>query len=400
MCDNLRAEMSTNGQDQAKPPLFQRIKAQNLLSFGPDGIDLELGPLNVLIGPNGSGKSNLLDAINLLSVSPDLRVDFIRRKGAVSDWMWRGGGLGSTVLEAEVFEPTCEGSFLHRLELSESSGSLRLEETLGSIYSTNGNLSGVLQDDGESFGSGTVTRFPEQEHKITGCIRSDSAMRRLPATATETEVLRKRYENMRFYRYLSDITHSMIGSPATGKSELLHGGVPDITACLNRLMKFPDSRQKLHDRISDLVDPVVDINLRVDGESVELSLIEGGYEVPVSRISSSFWRYLCLVAILVDPNPPPFIAIEEPDLGIHPDLLFKIADMLVDASNRTQIVVTTHSSEIMDAMTDHPEVIVAFDYRNGEYTAERLDPSDVAVWLEKESLSMLWASGQLGGVVW
>ena len=57
--------MATNGENQPKPPLFQRIKAQNLLSFGPDGIDLELGPLNVLIGPNGSGKSNLLDVISL-----------------------------------------------------------------------------------------------------------------------------------------------------------------------------------------------------------------------------------------------------------------------------------------------------------------------------------------------
>ena len=54
-------------EKRAKPNLFQRIKAQNLLSFGPDGIDLELGPLNVLIGPNGSGKSNLLDAFQLVS---------------------------------------------------------------------------------------------------------------------------------------------------------------------------------------------------------------------------------------------------------------------------------------------------------------------------------------------
>ena len=61
MCDNSRLEMSTNGQDQAKLPLFRWISARNLLSFGPDGIDLELGPLNVLIGPNGSGKSNLLE---------------------------------------------------------------------------------------------------------------------------------------------------------------------------------------------------------------------------------------------------------------------------------------------------------------------------------------------------
>ena len=103
--------MTTNGENQSKPPLFQRIKAHNVLSFGPDGIDLEMKPLNVLIGPNGSGKSNLLDVINVLSVSPDLRGDFIERNGALSDWIWRGIELESSVLEAEVFEPTCGRSF-------------------------------------------------------------------------------------------------------------------------------------------------------------------------------------------------------------------------------------------------------------------------------------------------
>jgi predicted ATPase len=50
--------------------LLQRLKARNLLSFGPTGIDLELRPLNVLIGANGSGKSNLLEAIALLRAAP------------------------------------------------------------------------------------------------------------------------------------------------------------------------------------------------------------------------------------------------------------------------------------------------------------------------------------------
>ena len=392
--------MTTNGENQSKPPLFQRIKAHNVLSFGPDGIDLEMKPLNVLIGPNGSGKSNLLDVINVLSVSPDLRGDFIERNGALSDWIWRGIELESSVLEAEVFEPTCGRSFLHRVEFAESSGSFRLGETIEPVYLRNDNVSGVLRDDGESFASGTLPRFTEPKCKTIGHIETENSMGRSPATAGATESLRKIYENVRLYREFGDVARSMIGFPATGKSELLQGGVSDISASLNRLTQFPETRQKLHDRLSDLVDPVVDINLRIDGESVHMSLIEGGFEVPVSRISPSFWRYLCLVAILIDPEPPPLIAIEEPDLGIHPDLLIKLADMLVDASSRTQIVVTTHSSEMVDAMTNQPEVVVAFDYRNGRYTAERLDPSDIAVWLERESLSSLWASGQLGGVVW
>ena len=55
----------------ASPILIKRIRASGLLSFGPNGMDLPLGPLNVLIGPNGSGKSNLIDALALLPYSPD-----------------------------------------------------------------------------------------------------------------------------------------------------------------------------------------------------------------------------------------------------------------------------------------------------------------------------------------
>ena len=392
--------MTTNGEDQPKPPLFQRIKAQNVLSFGPNGIDLELGPLNVLIGPNGSGKSNLLDAINLLIVSSDLRCDFIGNRGTVSDWVWRGVGPGGAVLEAEVLEPGSELGFTHRVEFVEANGSFTFEESITTIDPTNGNLSGVLRDDGESFGSPTLTRSREPRQKNGRHIQSDDSMGNSPSTVTAIESLYKRYENVRFYRDVNNVARSMFGCSAPRKSGPLQGGFTDIRDSLDRLMQFPDTRRQLYGRLSDLVDPVVDINLRIDRESVGLGLVEDGFEMPASRISLSFWRYLCLVAILLDSDPPPFIAIEEPDLGIHPDLLFKLADMLVDASSRTQIVVTTHSSEIVDAMTDRPEVIVAFDYRNGRYTAERLDPSRIARWLEKESLSSLWASGELGGVVW
>ena len=69
--------------------LIRRIKLQNLLSFGPEAQDLELGPLNVLIGPNGSGKSNVIEAIRLLQAAPADLVEPIRAGGA-GNRIWRG----------------------------------------------------------------------------------------------------------------------------------------------------------------------------------------------------------------------------------------------------------------------------------------------------------------------
>ena len=109
---------------------------------------------------------------------------------------------------------------------------------------------------------------------------------------------------------------------------------------------------------------------------------------------------MCLLAILCHPTPPPLICIEEPELGLHPDLLPKMADLLVAASERCQLIVTTHSDILVDALTETPDSIVVCEKHNGRTTMERLKPDDLAVWLEKYRLGELWTSGQLGGTRW
>jgi len=76
------------------------------------------------------------------------------------------------------------------------------------------------------------------------------------------------------------------------------------------------------------------------------------------RLSDGTLRYLCLLTILCHPAPPPLICIEEPELGLHPDILPEVAKMLVDAASRTQLIVTTHSDILVDCLSDHPEAIV------------------------------------------
>ena len=76
--------------------LIQRIKLKNVLSFGPNGQELELKPLNVLIGPNGSGKSNLIEAIGLLQAAPKELVTPMLEGGGSADWLWRGEPMASS----------------------------------------------------------------------------------------------------------------------------------------------------------------------------------------------------------------------------------------------------------------------------------------------------------------
>ncbi len=69
---------------------IRTMRLQNFLSYGGEGEEIELQPLNVLIGPNASGKSNLIEAIGLLKATPtDLTVP-IRKGGGINEWLWKG----------------------------------------------------------------------------------------------------------------------------------------------------------------------------------------------------------------------------------------------------------------------------------------------------------------------
>ena len=92
--------------------------------------------------------------------------------------------------------------------------------------------------------------------------------------------------------------------------------------------------------------------------------------------------------------------IEEPDLGLHPDLLPTLANLLDAASERCQIIVTTHSDVLVDALTDNPEGVVICEKHDGQTEMRRLDADDLAKWLQDYTLGNLWNSGQLGGNRW
>ena len=169
---------------------------------------------------------------------------------------------------------------------------------------------------------------------------------------------------------------------------------------LNRLVLFPSSRARLRERLADLYEGFTDYALHFDPSTVQIHFTEGDFSIPASRLSDGSLRYLTLLAILFDPEPPRFIGIEEPELGLHPDLIPKMADLLVEASGRSQLLVTTHSDILVDALSDRPESVVVCEKHDGQTSMRRLDRSDLTRWLKRYGLGQLWTKGKLGGVRW
>src|SRR5580658_9116773 len=115
-------------------------------------------------------------------------------------------------------------------------------------------------------------------------------------------------------------------------------------------------------------------------------------------MSDGTLKFLSLLAVLFHPEPPPLMCIEEPEVGLHPDAVQLVAEALIEASESMQLIVTTHSEALVDALSDRPESVLVCerDFDSGT-EMKRLSKERLKEWLEHYSLGQLWRKGEIGG---
>lgn len=168
---------------------------------------------------------------------------------------------------------------------------------------------------------------------------------------------------------------------------------------LNYLHNKPGAKQRIIENLRKLYSDAYEINTLTEGGTVQVFVHEQGLTqpIPATRLSDGTLRYLCLLTLLCHPSPPPLLCIEEPELGLHPDVLPVIAELLIEASQRTQLIVTTHSDVLVSALTSVPESVLVCERDSAGTHLRRLEPEQLQEWLEKYSLGELWRMGELGG---
>ena len=174
----------------------------------------------------------------------------------------------------------------------------------------------------------------------------------------------------------------------------------NLALVLNRFQGEPAVKRRLLDALGKFYEGITDFHVKIEGSTVQLFLEEGDVVIPATRLSDGTLRYLCLLAVLCHPQPPPLICIEEPELGLHPDILPTVSKLLLEASERSQLIVTTHSDMLVDALTNEWWSIVVCEKRDGQTVMRRLDEKKMAAWLENYRLGDLWSSGEIGGNPW
>lgn len=386
--------------------LIERLTLSNLLSFGPNADAIPLGPLNVVIGPNGSGKSNLIEAIELLHATPTGLANAIRSGGGIDEWLWKGeGATGTARIEADM-----HGQFLrYRLQFTIVGQRMEItDEAVEEPEKNDPNRNDVYFF--YRFGNGNPMinvrgeGSPGRKLKREDFLPDESVLfqRKDPDLYPELTWLGRQFSCIRTYREWSFGRSAVPRLPQKPDlpNDELDSDARNLGLVLNRLRRDGKTKARLLDALKKLYEGIDDYDVQVEGGTVQLFFHEGGFPVPATRLSDGTLRYLSLLALLLHPKPPPLICIEEPELGLHPDILPTVAQLLKEASERCQIIVTTHSEVLVDAMTDIPEAVLVCEKRDRSTSLRRLSRDELQPWLERYRLGELWTRGDLGGNRW
>jgi len=387
---------------------IKSINLNRFLSYGPSKQPVELGPLNVLIGPNGSGKSNLIEAIELLHAAPKDLLTPIRDGGGVRDWLWKGESpLRSATIDAVITNPNGPVDLRYVLEFAETAQRFEIiDERIENAWPDKGHTDPYFYyryQNGHSVlnvrGEATPRYLQREDIDPTASILSQ---RKDPDQYPELTYLGDRLGKIRLYREWSfgRFTKPRLAQKADLPNSILEPDASNLGLVLNRLRREPSVKQRLLETLRELYEGIDDFEVQIDAGTVQVFFQEGRFMIPATRLSDGSLRYLSLLTILLHPTPPPLICIEEPELGLHPDVLPTLATLLKEAAGRTQLIVTTHSDVLVDAMTDVPEAVLVAEKTESSTNLTRLDRAALKPWLEKYRLGQLWTRGDIGGTRW
>jgi predicted ATPase len=114
-----------------------------------------------------------------------------------------------------------------------------------------------------------------------------------------------------------------------------------------------------------------------------------------SSLSDGTLRFIALTTLFLQPERPPVILVDEPELGLHPYAIEMLASLIRQASVDSQVIVSTQSSLLLDHFK--PEDVLVADRVEGSTQLTRLNSSRLDKWLEDYSLGQLWEKNEFGG---
>jgi predicted ATPase len=393
--------------------LIEQLRIKNILSFRDT--NLKLGQLNVLIGPNAVGKSNLIEVVGLLQAAPTGLAAAIMRGGGIRQWLWLGDDLSVTAsieCEMRLRSGRQVGPLTYKLQfMGDVNGyAISSEELAKRGEKQTGRYFSRAYAEADVFGQypqglewmAKAGKIPTQmQVQPTESLLSQF---KNPADPTPITACGRELAEIQIFREFRTGPRSAMRqgiSTDTPKDGLQDGG--DNLAMVLQDLSFRDLSDRINKYLKRFCERFDDVKVDIEGGLARTYLSEAGLKnkISSSRMSDGTLKFISLLAALFHPKAPPLMCIEEPELGLHPDALQLVAELLMEASESMQLIVTTHSEALVDALTDHPETVLVCerDFDNGTQM-KRVPKKKLKLWLERYKLGELWRKGEIGGSRW
>ena len=399
--------------------MIKKITLENFFSF-KEKTTIELNPnINILVGINGSGKSNFIKAIKLLYesvIGNGFEKIFLKDWGGFNsianfnnsqtDFIRISYEFDKKILDNDkkisnpqnlIYEITIHKSGGTAYYLEEKAYFFVEKEEVIIFYMKNGN--GFLIDD--------LEKKYEQNIQYNNIFNNNELVLYQisdPNKFYSIYIIKRAIEDFIVYDYFDTTLKSKIRQPNTFGTEtkLLSNGenlAQILNLLKNRHSLYYEKIQKLIQKINP---NFVDTSFDFLGSLLYLVLREKELSraVGAQHISDGTLRYLLLLTIFLNPENGNLLCIDEPEIGLHPDMTNTIAEAIKDTThNGSQIIIATHSPLLLNSF-ELDEILIFEKNENNSSIVLKKTEKDFEDWDEDFLSGQMWLRGQLGGKRW
>ncbi|WP_421977585.1 AAA family ATPase [Roseivirga seohaensis] len=344
-------------------------------------LKIELKPINILIGSNGAGKSNFISFFKLLRAIFNQRLQhFVLEEGKADNLLYFGRKRTEYLFGKVIFKEGRDNNAYYFALAPNKQGGLFIEQEGAGYNVSRDHYGNYFSKNNLEESRVAIENYPRNQY-LRDYLKqlqifhfhdtsSTSSLRR------DCDVENNRYlnhdgSNLPAYLYYMKVKHPIVYKRI---EYTVRSVAPFFDHFILEPSRLGDGRIELRWNETDDVDS----------------------NFSASQFSDGTIRFIALATLLLQPEPPKVIIIDEPELGLHPFAISKLAGMIQAASSRTQLIISTQSVNLVDQFD--PGDIIAVDRSREEKQSifMRLDEGNLTEWLNEHTMGELWQRNIIG----
>ncbi|MCK5170210.1 MAG: AAA family ATPase [Bacteroidales bacterium] len=337
-------------------------------------------PINVLIGPNGVGKSNFISFFKFMNRLYEQQLQlFISRYGRSENFLYFGRKYSDFLWGQIIFDNDWKNEYEFKM-VPDHSGNLIFSEE----------WSNFTRPDSNSRNRYLISNGGNPE----SLLKNDIGFR--------NKYLRSQFGGFKLFHFHDTSFNSKIKQPcsSTDYANLYEDG-GNLAAFLYRLSKTHENYFRMIEKVIQSIAPFFDKFYlepdEINSDQIYLRWLEKGSDqiFTAHNLSDGTLRMICLSALLLQPHLPNTIIIDEPELGLHPFAISKLAALLQSAAASSQIIISTQSVNLVNEFNADDVIVV--EREDNQTVFRRQSAEKLKEWLDEYSLGELWQKNILGG---